>query len=404
MQILIVEDDLVTRLLIERNLKKWGYTVVAVDNISTAIEIILANKIQFVLTDWIMPGGNGTILCECIRACNLSFYTYIILVTFLDDTQSIVQGMNSGADDFIRKPIQLDELHARICAGERVLELEKKLQESNDHLTELSNKLLAANEVINRDLRMAATMQRSLLPNVAAFSQGIAIDWLFHPSTDLSGDIFNFFPLDDHHVGFYMIDVAGHGIASAMQSFTLSRLLSPDRSANHLIFSLPEAPYCRLIQSASSVVSNLNQQFQTDSVNTLYFTMIYGVIDTLSHTIELCQAGHPHPIYLQKEQSAEFIVNSGLPIGIITQADYESVHLSYGLGDRLFLYSDGITECESPAGEMFGEERLRAFINETRHLKIGDVMHQLDEQIRSWRGGNNFDDDISMLVLEICCL
>ena len=99
----------------------------------------------------------------------------MILVTALDDTQSVVQGMDAGADDFIRKPIQLDELHARIRAGERVLELEKNLTESN-------SKLMAATEVINRDLQMAATMQRSLLPSTSSNILGIAIDWLFHPS------------------------------------------------------------------------------------------------------------------------------------------------------------------------------------------------------------------------------
>jgi sigma-B regulation protein RsbU (phosphoserine phosphatase) len=129
--------------------------------------------------------------------------------------------------------------------------------------------------------------------------------------------------------------------------------------------------------------------------------MIYGVIDTLSYTIDLCQAGHPYPLFLQQGKSAEFIANGGLPVGIIKQASYESVYLTYNLGDRLFLYSDGITECESPNGEMFGIERLRLFVDDTRHLKVSEVIQQLDRQIRSWRGGDNFEDDISMLILEI---
>ncbi len=402
MRILIVEDNLLSRLMMERSLQKWGYDVVAVDNINAAIAIILHDKIQFIITDWMMPGGNGTVLCQRVRALNSPFYTYIILVTSLDDTQSAVQGMNAGADDFIRKPIQLDELHARIRAGERVLTLEKKLQENNFRLIELSNQLLVADEIIKRDLKMAATMQSSLLPKAAACSQGIAIDWLFLPSTHLSGDIFNFFPLDEHHLGFYIIDVAGHGIASAMQSFTLSRLLSPDAGdSSHLKISSAEAPFYAL-KSAPTVISNLNQQFQTDSANILYFTMIYGVIDTLSHTIDLCQAGHPHPLYLQHNKPAEFIVDSGLPIGIIMDASYQSVHLTYGSGDRLLLYSDGITECESPDGEMFGSERLRQFVDDTRALTVNEVIRQLDAHIRAWRGELGFEDDISMLILDVC--
>jgi sigma-B regulation protein RsbU (phosphoserine phosphatase) len=105
---------------------------------------------------------------------------------------------------------------------------------------------------------------------------------------------------------------------------------------------------------------------------------------------------------LQHEKSAKFIDTSGLPIGIITEANYESVQMTYCPGDRFFLYSDGITECESPSGDMFGTERLRLFIDETRHLKISEVTRQLDEQIRLWHGTDSFEDDISMLVLEVC--
>ena len=202
MRILIVEDNQIARLMMVRSLQKWGYDALSVDNINSAITLIKEDKIQFVITDWIMPGGNGTLLCEQIRALNLPYYTYIILVTALNDPQSTVQGMEAGADDFIRKPVQLDELHVRIKAGLRVLNLEKRLQEINARLSETSHKLLAANKIINRDLAMAATMQRSLLPGKVSAVQGIAIDWLFNPSTHLSGDIFNFFPVDAHHLYF----------------------------------------------------------------------------------------------------------------------------------------------------------------------------------------------------------
>lgn len=403
MRILIVEDNQMARLMMVRSLQKWGYDTLSAENISSAITLIKEDKIQFVITDWLMPGGNGTLLCEQIRALNLPFYTYIILVTALNDPQSTVQGMEAGADDFISKPVQLDELHVRIKAGLRVLNLEKKLQEINARLSETSHKLLAANKIIERDLAMAAVMQRKLLPGKVSTVEGIAIDWLFKPSTHLSGDIFNFFPIDAHHVGFYILDVAGHGIASAMHSFTLSRILSPEtRYDNPLstdLLSVPDRRIAKVAASASAVVTHLNNQFQTDEGNILYFTIIYGVIDTQNGTIDLCQAGHPHSLYLKQGNPAVFIANSNLPVGVIPDTSYESVPLKYASGDRLFLYSDGITECEAPTGEMFGSERLRLFAEETRHLEISDVIHQLDQRIKAWHGASDFDDDISLLIL-----
>jgi sigma-B regulation protein RsbU (phosphoserine phosphatase) len=342
-----------------------------------------------------MPDGNGTLLCQRVRANNLPFYTYMILVTSLDDIESTVKGIEAGADDYIRKPFYLEELRARIRSGERVLELEKNLRETN-------KVLLATREIMDLDIKMAAEMQRSLLPSKTLTTQGVSIDWIFHPSAHLSGDIFNIFPLDSQHIGFYSIDVAGHGVASAMQSFTLSRLLSPDSSYSNLLrYSLPEAPTSHIVRPASEVIANLNQRFQTNASNILYFTMTYGIIDTYSRTIELCQAGHPHPIFQQQGSCAELVANSSLPVGIMPDVNYEVVRLHYHAGDRLFLYSDGITECESPNGEMFGTERLRSFVDETKHLNINQVTAQLDDIICLWRQSDDFDDDISILVLEL---
>jgi sigma-B regulation protein RsbU (phosphoserine phosphatase) len=129
--------------------------------------------------------------------------------------------------------------------------------------------------------------------------------------------------------------------------------------------------------------------------------MVYGVIDTRLQTIDICQAGHPNPIYLPSEGSAQFIGEGGFPVGITTLAEYEPINLSYAAGDRLFFYSDGITECMNSQEELFGPERLLAFVNETRELPISAVLTRLEQHMRLWRGSDNFEDDISVLALEM---
>jgi sigma-B regulation protein RsbU (phosphoserine phosphatase) len=400
MHILIVDDSSMVRTMLTLSLKKWDYQATSVDNIDTATEVILRDSIQFVITDWVMPGGDGPTLCRRIRELNLPFYIYIILVTSLEGSQSLVDGMEAGADDFIHKPIQMEELLARIQAGERVLRLERSLHERNVKLEELSNNLLAAHEIINADLQVAERIQRKLLPTRASSILGVSIEGLFCPSGHVSGDIYNFFRLDEHHIGFYTIDVAGHGVAAAMMSLTLSQLLTPEiKPGNPLKYSLPDSPYYGLALPSFSVVDRLNQQFQTDATNTLYFTMIYGVIDTKACKIDLCQAGHPNPIYLPKVGAAQFIGDGGFPVGITLLAEYESIDLNYHAEDRLFFYSDGITECMNNQDEMFGAERLLMFVEETRILPIGEVLSALEERIGEWRGSKNFDDDISMLAM-----
>jgi sigma-B regulation protein RsbU (phosphoserine phosphatase) len=386
--------------MLGRSLKKWGYDVLAVDNIEEASAVILRDSIQFVLTDWVMPGGDGPTLCRRIRELNLPFYIYIILVTSLEGSQSLVEGMDAGADDFIHKPIQMDELLARIRAGERVLQLERSLYERNVELEALSNNLLAAQNIINADLKVAEKIQRKLLPTRSSSLLGVSMDGLFCPSSHVSGDIYNFFRLDEQRIGFYSIDVAGHGVAAAMMSLTLSQLLIPEiKPGNPLKYLLPVSPYYCIASPASLVVDMLNQQFQTDATDTLYFTMIYGVIDIATQTIDICQAGHPTPIYLPKAGPAQFIGDGGFPVGITLMAEYESMAVPYQMGDRLFFYSDGITECMDNQDEMYGQERLLAFVEETRALPIEEVLSLLEQRMVAWRGSKKFDDDISMLAI-----
>jgi sigma-B regulation protein RsbU (phosphoserine phosphatase) len=401
MRILIVEDTIVARTMLERTLRKLGYQVDSVSNSHDAMQLLLKEPIQFVITDWVMPGGDGPSLCREIREHHFLYYIYIILVTYMEGTESVIKGLESGANDFVRKPIQLDELHARIRAGERVLALEKALQDRNEELVKLSNNLLAAQNLINRDLQTAANMQKKLLPASASVLLNVTIDWLFCPSAMVSGDIFNFFRLDESHVGFYALDVAGHGVSSAMFTLSLSRLLSPEiQHDSPLKRRSPEHPYYEIVPTAS-VMAILNAQFQTTTDNWLYFTIIYGIVDTVAKTIEMSQAGHPNPIYLPMNQAARFVGDGGFPIGITEEAIYDTIVLGYMSGDRLVLYSDGITECVGMDGEMFGEQRLLTCLEQNRSLPIQEVPKAINERIRAWRGNEAYEDDISMLILEM---
>ena len=394
MRILVVEDTLLARTMLERSLRKWGYQVDSVSNISDAIEIIKQGGIQVVITDWVMPGGDGPTLCREIRALNQTNYIYIILVTSLEGSESATKGLEAGADDFIHKPFQLDELHARIRAGERVLALEKAL---NDRNAELQR----AQELINRDLLTAAKMQESLLPVSSTKYLNVTIDWLFRPSSVVSGDIFNFFRLDETHVGFYSLDVAGHGVSSAMMSFNLFKLLNTEmQRGSPLKLPLEAKPFYRLV-SPAEVMAYLNSQFQTNTESWLYFTMIYGVIDTVARRVDLCQAGHPNPIYIAKGEKACFVGDGGFPVGITEAAEYENIVMNYRTGDRLVIYSDGITECLNSNGEMYGDYRLLNFIEQNKSSAIQDVAQSLNEQMKIWRGGGSYEDDISMLILEM---
>jgi sigma-B regulation protein RsbU (phosphoserine phosphatase) len=266
----------------------------------------------------------------------------------------------------------------------------------------MGDQLRAAHAQIDRDLVLAGRMQQNLLPPRHTFINGVLFERMYCPSTHVSGDILNFFQLDERHIGFYTIDVAGHGIAAAMISFTLNRLLSPDINRGcPLKRPILVPPYYELLLPPSRVVEELNGQFQDTADNSLYFTMIYGVIDTVSRTIQLCQAGHPSPFFIPLKDAPRYIGEGGFPVALLPMAKYDSITLSYAPGDRMFLYSDGVTECANAAGEMYGQERLQEFLSNMGDYPLFESLKQLRARIIEWNGGDSFDDDISVLAFEL---
>ncbi len=125
-KILIAEDDLITAKIIERHLKKWGYTVFFENNGEDGWKTLEKENIQIALLDWMMPKMDGLQLCRKIRDSRSDPYTYLILLTARASTDDIVEGLNAGADDYITKPLEPAELRARLMTGIRIIELENK--------------------------------------------------------------------------------------------------------------------------------------------------------------------------------------------------------------------------------------------------------------------------------------
>ena len=228
MKILLVDDDESVLLFLKNVLEKLGYEVISCTNGEDAWQILKNEEINILLTDWVMPALSGIDLCKRIRSKLQSpHYTYIILLTGKTSNDDLVMGFDSGADDFISKPVATKELHVRIKAAQRVLKLEQQLVQQNQKL-ELANKEISYNyQHIKQDLEAAAKLQQALLPKSSNTFLPVNIAWDFRPADDLAGDIFGFYPLDKNHLALYLIDVAGHGVPAAMLSVYLNKMLSP---------------------------------------------------------------------------------------------------------------------------------------------------------------------------------
>jgi len=406
MKILVVDDDISVCLYLKNILEKLHHEVIMSHDAKSAWKIIQSEEINILLTDWIMPGLSGIDLCQLVRnELEKSHYVYIILLTGKSSDNDRIMGFDSGADDFISKPVILRELTVRIKAAKRVIELEHELLAKNQQLESANDTIKSSYEQIKRDIEAAAQIQQTLLPHSAEISLPVNLSWDYIPADVLAGDLFNFYPLDNKHIALYLIDIAGHGVPAAMFSVYLNKMLSPEKLPESIIYKHSSSGESPQFRSPAQIVQSLNDHFLQNNDTMLYFTMIYAIINTKTGTGELCQAGHPYPLISHNDGIVDVLGEGGHPVGLIEEACYKNISFKLKQGDRLTLYSDGVTECFNADEIPFEIDRLKAILSDSNNMPIKQSITNVVGGVTQWyrlgTSKTSFEDDISLLSIEL---
>jgi sigma-B regulation protein RsbU (phosphoserine phosphatase) len=341
-----------------------------------------------------MPEMDGLELVRRIRSSPRPGYIYVILLTARSEKGDIVQGIEAGADEFLTKPFYKDELRVRLRVGERLLHLEQNLARRNKELE-------TANQRMKSDLEAAARIQKTFLPTVIPKFPNARFDWSFEPCDELAGDTLNVLQLDDRHVVLYVLDVSGHGVAAAMLSVTLSRVLSRASDPSSLLAQRIKGPPGYRLLTPAQVARQLNQRFPWDPIKKEYFTLLYGILSLETQEFRYVSAGHPGPVYVPREAPAK-ILEAGPPaIGIVPDPDYREHVVLLKPGDRLYLYSDGVLEARNSSGQEFGEEGLLRALDQSRSTPLKDSLSSLWSRLKQWSGDLRLKDDVSLLAAEM---
>ncbi len=397
--VLVVDDSRLQRKLLTTSLKKWGYDVLEASSGAEGLALVKEHNISMVISDWIMPGMNGPEFCHAFRQLDRREYGYFVLLTSKSDSQEVTQGLNSGADDFLTKPVSFGELKARLRAGERIVRMQSQLVEKNRVVNRAFDEIKSLYESLDKDLEEARKLQQSLVRETRMVRDGGEAAFLLLPSGHVGGDLVGHFPVDKDTIGLFSLDVSGHGVSSALMTARLAGHLSGRTAAQNI--ALREEPDGSFTardpaETASLLNELLLREFDTD----LYFTMALCILNSKTGVAHMVQAGHPHPYLLAEGKLPEILGTGGMPIGLIPGAEFESFSLQMEPGDRLILHSDGITECADPEGDLLENEGFLKFLEQNRQTEALALLDKLPGLLRSYSKRDGFEDDVSALIFD----
>lgn len=368
--ILIIDDDRTIQILLTRTLKKSGYDVtIAADGIM-GLELAKKIKPALIISDWLMPRMGGLEVCRQVKQNPDLATTFFILITSRVSVDDRVQGLDAGADDFICKPIDLQELKARVRAGLRLHQLSQDLQRQK--------------QLLESELSEAADYVSVILPD-SLHHEKIEIDFRFIPSRQLGGDIFDYFFLDDENLVFYLLDVSGHGLSAALPSISMLNLL---RYGN-----LGKVNY----KEPNQVLFSLNNFFQMTNKNDKYLTIWYGIYNLTTNKLTFSSAGHPPAIYVYRDNSHTSqtikLKTPGLPIGMFPNVNYDNNSYEIESPSTLYIFSDGIYEILGDNQQMWGIDNFTSVLEEESNLD--KILHKA--QLHN--SNDFFSDDLSIMQI-----
>jgi sigma-B regulation protein RsbU (phosphoserine phosphatase) len=396
MRIIIAEDERITRLSLARQLEAWGHQVVAAEDGEAAWERIRAEPFDIVITDWEMPRLPGPELIRRIRSAPGAAFVYIVMLTGRGKTADLVAGIEAGADDFVAKPFDKDELRVRLLAGERIVKLERTLSLQNAQLREAQDRM-------SRDLEAAARVQRATLPSRAINTPRARTAWKYVPTDALAGDTLGIHLLDDRYLVAYVADVSGHGVPAALLAVTFAHALAPEPAASSLLRDASGGGAAGLgsVREPARVARALNDRFRSEQSDGRFLTLILCVLDTHTGALRIGSAGHPPPLVLRGDGEVPVGETDGFPIGLIEGAEYSGTSLTLAPGDRVVLFSDGILEQTAHGSNaMFGLARFAALARSLHAAPCDRILSATVDALSAWCGGQTFADDVSMVVLE----
>lgn len=381
-RILFADDDPTVSGFVDLLLTRAGYTVVRASDGVEVMERIRQFPPDLILLDVLMPRLDGLEVLRALRDNPDTSQIPVIMLTQKTRVEDRVKGLESGADDYVPKPFEPQELLARIDSLLRRSEKVRALGPLMGVLGDwFSNQGI---EQLGHELATAREIQFRLLPPSLPTMGGVEVGAIVTPTKSVGGDFYDFMPMPGG-VGFAVGDVSGKGIPAALLMVMVRSLLRA--SASELV--APEA-----------IVERVNGFLCRDIPPSMFVTMVFGVL-TLGggRRLHLTNAGHVNPLLLRSGAPPQVLGDGGPVLGAFKESKYPRLELPLQAGDIVAIYTDGVVEAADASGRALGTEGLAQLIERRRAEHPQAAVRAILGEIRGRSPGASRDDQ-ALLVLK----
>lgn len=330
-------------------------------------------EIGIVLSDINMPQMDGLTLLSKLKELNNPGLKTVIVSAY-GDMDNIRTAMNRGAFDFITKPVNFNDLEVTInkTVGE-ILSIRHWLNE-HDQLVS-----------IQHDFNISREIQQAILPkNFPPFPDEPSFDIYASmvAANEIGGDFYDFFIIDKHRLGFVIGDVSGKGISAAIFMAVCRTLIHATGLKG---------------DSVNECMRYVNNLLCKESVSSMFVTVFYGILNTLSGEVDYVNAGHNPPYILSSSGIRQVEMTNGLALGVLDDFNFESKKIQLQRDDQLLLYTDGVIEAFNLEQTAYGEKRFENFLNHHLNLPIETIIKKSFSDVNDFVDGAPRSDDITLL-------
>jgi phosphoserine phosphatase RsbU/P len=378
---LIADDEPDILAALQLLLKTEGYQSETVTSPDAVLEAITRSQFDVVLMDLnyardTTSGREGLDLITRIQALDPTLS--IIAMTAWSNVDLAVEAMRRGVRDFVQKPWENHRLLQTLRKQVKLARAKRDVQQriASGKRTDLR---------LQHELNEMRELQENLLSTTLPALEGFQFAATWQPVTTVGGDYVAAFNINERHTALCIADVVGKGLPAALLMSNFQAALKSSAMDDY---------------SPSAVCVRLNRLLQKNMPLHKFITGFYGVIDLPERTLSFTNAGHNAPVLIRANGDCIRLETGGSVLGVFEDACYSEDKVALSTGDRLLMFTDGLTEAMNEQGEQFGDERLLSLLREHQYLDAAELKQVVLESVGAFCN-YLFQDDATLMVIAV---